>query len=99
MDAMTVDEPSKRIEKITVTSDQVEGLEDLTMDDTVWLKIKAKVLSIGKRVYSESDRKNPPEAEFEIIEGKVETTIGKKLDKMREATNDEELKDAFKGED
>lgn len=98
----TTNEPSKRIkriDKLTLQGENVEGLEDLTLGDKVWIEVEAEVLSLGKNVYSEEDREKPPEAEFEIISAKVKTTLGKKMNKMREATNYEELKKAFEGED
>ena len=84
-------EPHTPIEKLSLTSDKVEGIESLTLDDEVTLTIKAKVLRIGKSVYSEEDKKRPQEAEFEILSGTVGDKADDTVKKMGDAKDEDEL--------
>ena len=90
--AVPMDEAKhKPIEKLSLTSDKIAGIESLTLDDEVTLTIKAKVLRIGKSVYSEEDKKRPQEAEFEIISGSVGDKAKETVKKMKEAKTENEL--------
>jgi hypothetical protein len=89
-DTMAI-EPHTPIEKLSLTSDKVEGIESLKLDDEVTLTIKAKVLRIGKSVYSEEDKKRPQEAEFEILSGTVGDKADDTVKKMGDAKDEDEL--------
>lgn len=90
------DAKRKPIEKLSLTSNKIEGIENLTLDDEVTLTIKAKVLQIGKHVYSEEDKKRPQEAEFEIISGSVGGGSAKTLKKIDDAETIKDLDKAMK---
>ena len=90
---------SKRVEKLTLNSDSIEGLDQLTVDQEVTIKVKAKVLNIGKHVYDENDKEKPMEAEFEVVSGAIEGHDKKVMDKMDSAQTFEELDKAVKGDE
>ena len=93
----SVPSKNKPIEKLSLTSDKIKGIDNLTLEDEVTLTIKAKVLRIGKSVYSEEDKKRPQEAEFEILSGSVGGSADETLEKMSDAKTTDELDEIAKG--
>ena len=67
-------EPKERkpIQKMTLNSDKVKGLENFSVDDTIEVTLKLKVLKpMGRQVWDKEDMKKPLEGDFEIISGKA----------------------------
>ena len=79
------------LEKLTLESDKVEGLDDLSVDDECTLTLKVKVLNIGKHAYTKEElKKEKTRAEFIVVSGKIKSV----MDKIDEAETQEELEKA-----
>jgi hypothetical protein len=86
-------EECKPIDKITLSSNNVKGLEDFTVDEEVEIRLKVKVLKpMGRHVWNEKDMKKPLEGEYQIISGKA---VGIQ-DKIDDADTIDELDEAVK---
>jgi len=68
------------IQKMTLNSDKIKGLEDFSVDEEVEVVLKLKVLKpMGRQVWDKEDMKKPLEGEYEILSGKA-VSVQSKID-------------------
>jgi hypothetical protein len=67
------DKERHAIEKMTLNSGKVKGLEDFVVDDEVEVRLKVRVLKpMGHgSTWDKEDLKRPLEGEYEILSGKA----------------------------
>jgi hypothetical protein len=96
--AVPTDESTKRhpIQKMTLNSDKIRGLEDFAVDEEVEVRLKLRVLKpMGHQAWDKEDLKKPLEGEYEILSGKA-VSVQSKIDK---AETIDELDKAVEGDD
>jgi hypothetical protein len=85
------------IEKVTLNSEKIKGLEDFAVDEEGEMVIKFRVLKpMGHgSTWDKEDLKKPMEGEFEIISGKASSTM-KKIDDAETLDDLEKIKKEIK---
>ena len=95
-------EGSPRIEKLTLNSNNVTGLENFVMDENVTVTLNLKVLRpMGRQVWDEKDLKKPPEGEYQVLSGTASGSDKKEkdtLDKIDSAGSIDDLDKAMQEE-